>query len=169
MELYILILIVSQALGLQNASSLVEDECNTCILNNQLTFYKIFWSINNPAEYTCRSSATLVSKFGYVVDSACDSVGCANISHRPLLGNSRRYGYFDCRLQETVETSNHHAKIVQIIRDYLEIFLMSIVCAILVLKKRLLVDCIQSHRNAASLSHQSLAEDRSAATPLREV
>jgi hypothetical protein len=29
------------------------------------------------------------------VDLACDKNGCMNISSRPLLQNSRRYGYFD--------------------------------------------------------------------------
>jgi hypothetical protein len=142
MELFVLILLLSIATADEQE---VENDCLSCIKRDRHTFYKVVWSTSAPAEYVCRSSGTLISKFGYVVDSACDEMDCANITTRLHLRHSRRYGYFDCRLQETVETSNHHSKIIHIIRDYLEILLMSIVCGILVLKKKLLIQCIKSH------------------------
>lgn len=142
MELFIFILIAQTV-----ASSTVQEECEKCIAKPDHAFYKIIWSVSAPTEYVCRSNANLISKFGYVVDSACDQESCGNLSTRPLLRHGRRYGYFDCKLQDTVETSNHHARIVAVVRDYLEIFLMSIVCAILVLKKRILLECINSHRS----------------------
>jgi hypothetical protein len=147
MELFLLAILISQSLGSHNVTSEVEDNCMVCVETPKHTYYKIIWNPTGPAEYVCRTTATLVSKFGYIVDSACDKNGCMNISSRPLLRNSRRYGYFDCNYKETAPISNHHAKLVQIIRDYLEIFLMSIVCAILVLKKKILMECINSHRD----------------------
>lgn len=151
MELLIFVLIARTL-----ASTSVQEECEKCIAKSDHAFYKIIWSVSAPTEYICRSNANLISKFGYVVDSACDQEACGNLSIRPLLRHGRRYGYYDCRKQETIETSNHHATIVAVIRDYLEILLMSIVCAILVLKKRILLECINSHRQSNKAESENL-------------
>jgi hypothetical protein len=144
MELFTLLIISTVPFALSSEDA-IEPDCLACIRKEHHTFYKVIWAAAAPTDYVCRSAGTLISKFGHIVDSACDEMDCQNISSRPLLRNSRRYDYFDCRLQETIETKNRHAKLVQIIRDYLEIILMSIVCGILVLKKKILLQCIKSH------------------------
>jgi hypothetical protein len=149
MEVFILISVVFIMRVAANRT--VEQECLECVNEKKMTFYKTVWASKDPSEYSCRKYAYSVSTFGYVVDTACIESECQNITLRPLLHNSRRYGYFYCQTQQIVDSSNHHAKVVQTVRDYLEIVLLSVVCGILVLKKQLLIDCIKSHRrNQAS-------------------
>jgi hypothetical protein len=78
----------TENMGTEVKCTKVKANCVLCVETPKHTYYKNIWNPTGPAEYVCRSTATLVSKFGYIVDSPCDKNGCMNISSRPLLRNS---------------------------------------------------------------------------------
>jgi hypothetical protein len=80
MEVFILISVVF-IMGVA-ANRTVEQECLECVNEKKMTFYKTVWASKDPPQYSCRKYAYLVSKFGYVVDTACIESECQNITLR---------------------------------------------------------------------------------------
>jgi hypothetical protein len=138
MALFVLFFLACSAMSSEVS---IEDKCKTCVQDGNQVYYRVMFSPYVQSDFICRPSSALVSKFGYVVDSACDDIACKNISYRPLLRNSYRQGYFDCRLNSEVP-AKEHSPIVQLVRDYLELLLLGIMCTLLVLKKKLLTECV---------------------------
>jgi hypothetical protein len=142
MELFILILV---AYSVMSDEVSVEKDCVKCTEDGNQVYYRVMFSPYVQSDFICRPSSALVSKFGYIVDSACDANSCRNISYRPLLKENYRYGYFDCRLDRSVPRQIENFSLVQLVRDYLEILLLSVMCGLLLLKKKLLTECVDKH------------------------
>jgi len=130
----------------------IEDDCRQCTANGTQVFVKLIVEPIYQAEYVCKSSAILVSKFGIVVDRICHPTECKNITTRPISRTFSRYDLF-CDHVET-ESGSFHATILEIIKNYLEILLMSTIFALLVLKKSILEKCLKK-RTLTFFKHSS--------------
>jgi hypothetical protein len=162
MELFILILATCSVMSDETT---IEENCVKCTADGNQVYYRVMFSPYVQSDFICRPSSALVSKFGYIVDSACDANSCRNISYRPLLKESYRYGYFDCRMDRTVPRQTEDFSLIQIVRDYLEILLLSIMCGLLLLKKKLLTECVEKHLSPKE-ERAIVADKRSGPLPL---
>jgi hypothetical protein len=120
----------------------VEDQCKSCTYDGSKIFLKIIFRPMFRPEYVCRESALLVSKFGIVVDRSCTPDGCRNNTSTPIVRKFSRteLGCSDSDLSE----HGTDIQLITIVKDYVEIIVMSTFLAILLLKKSLLEKCIKN-------------------------
>jgi len=169
-----------------STSSEIEENCKFCTLNQSRIFLKAIWQSNLQPSYSCRGSFGLASKYGIIVDHACRFDECNGISDRNFL---QPYGAknFNCRYKISCYIKNstnisrlyifnrqslfwnsqsldYHRDVRIIIKDYIEIFLMGCILAMLLLKKKLLKACIvkrlraNEHRNGPQTHSNGLDE-----------
>jgi hypothetical protein len=113
--------------------------CRNCTADGNKIFLKVIYQPFARAEYVCRQSATLVSKFGIIVDRSCSPAMCLNFTARPI---TRSFGRLELDCSDGVEYTDHYS-VITIIKDYLEIIFMSTILALILLKKSLLEKCLQ--------------------------
>jgi len=148
MEKSIVLLCILTSLSLSVCSfsnRSIEEECKACTLEGNKMFIKIIHYPFSRAEYVCRDSALLVSKFGIIADRSCTPEQCFNITNRPVMRTFTRHELF-CEDSDFSPNGNH-IQILTIVKDYLEIILMSVMIGLLVLKKSLIESCFRQRFN----------------------
>jgi hypothetical protein len=140
MKLLILLCATSVAISANN-SSVIEADCRNCTADGTKMYLKILYQPMSSPEYVCRSSAILISKFGFIVDRSCRPDQCTGISTRPI---TRAFSKLElaCMDIEASTTSYHH-QVLTIVKDYLEITFISTILALLLLKKSILEHCVR--------------------------
>jgi len=150
MKFSLLLLVCGSVLALQN-NKVIEEDCKACTFERSKMFLKILHSPMANAEYVCRSSALLVSKFGIVADRSCSPEECTNITTRPI---SRTFNRYELFCQDDSTHGGTHLHVLTIVKDYVEIVLMGVMLALLLLKKSLIESCIKKKgRELLNLDH----------------
>jgi len=142
----IVIILCSAGQVLSNYT-VIEDECKSCTANKSRVYLKSIWLSNMPASFTCRESFSLASKFGIIVDRACVPEECNGIYHRPIMESFGSKSIHCLQLNFNQEQQDHTEppsnslhEIIKMVRDYMEIIFISVVLALLLLKKKMLED-----------------------------
>jgi len=139
--LTILIFLFGEGICLQLNTSSVHSDCLKCVKAPYHTCYKIKWTTSSTPVFACRASAMFVSRFALSVETACIEEDC-NALDSVLDGlRERRMWYFSCHHHPVNRL--RHEKLVKIVRDYVEIIFLGILCGVLVLKKQMLLRCIK--------------------------
>jgi hypothetical protein len=143
-KLLLLLLVVAAVLCIESlvyATPLSDFDtiCRNCTADGNKIFFKVIYQPFARADYVCRKSATLVSKFGIVVDRSCSPVMCFNFTARPITRSFRRLE-LDC--SDGVEYTDHYSVITPT-KDYLEIPFMGTILDLFLLIKYLLEKCLQ--------------------------
>jgi len=128
-----------------NEIGVIERDCQNCTANGTAVFLKIKFSPSSKPLYACKESTFLISRFGLIVDHSCKPSQCERIDSRPITRTST-FMDFECE-SPNGKTTNFHQQILSIVKDYLEICFMSVVLALLVIKKALYTKCFEKNIN----------------------
>jgi len=146
----IVLVVVTSSLG-NLVSRSIEEECKSCTAEGNKMFIKILHSPFSRAKYVCRDSALLLSKFGIVADRSCSPEQCKNITNRPVM---RTFSWFEVFFEDSDFSANsNHIQVLTIIKDYLEILLVSIMIGRLLLKKSILETGFKKNLKSFSVQH----------------
>ena len=119
------------AIATQNLTAM-EQVCTNCTLTQAFGFYKIMWKRTAPAEYVCRATATITSKYGIIVDRACTPMDCLGIETRPF--SKAVSSPLSCTSYPNVENPTSEVGTVTYVRDVMEIVLIFVFLFGLVLR-----------------------------------
>jgi hypothetical protein len=146
MKLFLILLVSGFACAGQNWT-VVEQACRHCTADGTKMYLKIIYQPLSSPEFVCRSSAVLISKFGIIVDRSCRPDQCENIFSRPI---TRTFSKLELACMDIEDsTTSYHFQILTIVREYLEIILMSTILGLLLLKKSILETCIKKRTENA--------------------
>jgi len=147
----ILMVLLPRVFCFNLSASLISD-CIHCVRNLDHTYYKIKWAVSSNETFACRSSAMLISRFAVSVETACNEEDCARVHGSSDSTIVRKYWYFACNHNSG---TNRHGKMVKIVRDYVEIVFLSLLCGVLVLKKQMLLGCIKKRSARFCMSNDT--------------